>query len=109
MHELDRLRAEAQARLARLDADERSLRADRADGTADDEHDPEGSTLSGEWSLVDAQRRATLEELTAIDAALRRVADGTYGVCASCGRLIAPERMRVRPAADLCIACAAQR
>jgi DnaK suppressor protein len=109
MHELERLRDEAHARLARLDADERSLRADRADGTADDEHDPEGSTLSGEWSLVDAQRRGTLDELAAIDAALARVAEGTYGVCASCGRSIAPERMRARPTADLCIACAERR
>ena len=39
---------EIDALLARLDADEASLRTDRADATADDEHDPEGSTLSGE-------------------------------------------------------------
>ncbi|MFJ6652640.1 TraR/DksA family transcriptional regulator [Microbacterium sp. NPDC091313] len=109
MDDLERLRAEAHARLARLDADEGSLRADRADGTADDEHDPEGSTLSGEWALVDAQRRSTLAELAAIDAAFARVAAGTYGRCASCGDPIAPERMRARPTADLCIACASRR
>ncbi|MGP3535035.1 TraR/DksA family transcriptional regulator [Microbacterium sp. RD1] len=105
MDELERMRAAALARMARLDADERALLADRADGTADDEHDPEGSTLSGEWARVDVLRRSTREELVAIDAALARVADGTYGICARCGRPIAPERMQARPTANLCVSC----
>ncbi len=103
------MRAEAERRLSRLDADELSLRADRADGTADDEHDPEGSTLSGEWARVDVLRRSALEEIAAIDAALRRRAEGTYGVCASCGQSIAPARMAARPTAELCITCAGRR
>ena len=45
---------ELRAQLARLDADDAALRVDRSDATADDEHDPEGSTLSGEWQRVDA-------------------------------------------------------
>lgn len=106
MSDLQRLRADVEARLARLDADERALLHDRADGTADDEHDPEGSTLSAEWSRVDALRRGAIAEIAEIDAALRRVADGTYGVCARCGRRIPDERMRVRPMAELCVACA---
>lgn len=106
MPELERLRADVEARLARLNADERSLLVDRADGTADDEHDPEGSTLSAEWSRVDALRRGAQAELVEIDAALQRVADGTYGICARCGRRIPDERMEVRPMAELCVACA---
>lgn len=106
MPDLQRLRADVQARLARLDADERALLHDRADGTADDEHDPEGSTLSAEWSRVDALRRGAIAEIAEIDAALRRVGDGTYGVCARCGRRIPDERMQVRPMAELCVACA---
>ena len=35
-----------------------------------------------------------------------RVADGTYGVCASCGDPIAPGRLEARPTARTCIACA---
>ncbi|WP_125132280.1 TraR/DksA C4-type zinc finger protein [Microbacterium sp. 10M-3C3] len=107
--ELERLRRQAEGRLARLDADEGSLRADRADGTADDEHDPEGSTLSGEWSRVDALRRSTLAEIADIDAALARVDDGTYGVCAGCGRPIPAGRLEVRPTAQYCVACADRR
>lgn len=92
--------------LARLDRDDESLRADRADATADDEHDPEGSTLSGEWQRVDALRRSALAERAEVTAALQRVADGTYGVCAACGRPIPVGRLEARPMATLCVECA---
>jgi DnaK suppressor protein len=99
-------RAEVEQRLAHLDADERSLLRDRSDATADDEHDPEGSTLSGEWSRVDALRRAALEERDALVRAEQRAEEGTYGVCAACGGAIPLERLRARPMADRCVACA---
>lgn len=92
--------------LARLDADEASLRHDRADATADDEHDPEGSTLSGEWQRVEALRRAHRDERAEVVAALARVDAGTYGVCARCGRPIPAARLEARPMATLCVACA---
>ena len=44
--------------------------------------------------------------LTDIDGALRRIDDGTYGICASCGKQIAEERLEARPWASLCIDCA---
>lgn len=104
--DLERLRREIDERIARLDRDDALLRRDRADGTADDEHDPEGSTLSGEWLQVEALRRAARAERDDLDAALARVADGTYGVCVACGRPIPVERLQARPAADRCVACA---
>jgi RNA polymerase-binding protein DksA len=39
----------------------------------------------------------------AIDAALKRIDDGSYGRCRICGREIAPERLEARPWTDLCI------
>jgi len=45
------------------------------------------------------------EVLSQIDAALRRVEDGTYGTCVNCGREIAPERLEATPWAALCIDC----
>jgi DnaK suppressor protein len=45
------------------------------------------------------------EVLAAIDEALTRIEDGTYGVCARCGSEIAPERLRAVPYATLCIDC----
>ena len=50
----------------------------------------------------------TLEEnsehlLAEIDAALKRIEDGTYGTCTSCGKEIAAERLEAHPWASLCI------
>lgn len=102
-----RERAEAlDALLERLEADEAAVRADRADQTADDEHDPEGSTLSGEWQRIEALRRAAAAERAEVDNALARVDAGTYGVCEVCGRDIPAGRIEARPFATRCIDCA---
>lgn len=52
----------------------------------------------------------TLEEhderlLESIDAALKRVDDGTYGKCVNCGAPIPEERLEAMPWATLCIDC----
>lgn len=52
----------------------------------------------------------TLEEhderlLGAIDAALKRIDDGTYGKCVNCGAPIPEERLEAMPWATLCIDC----
>jgi RNA polymerase-binding protein DksA len=44
-------------------------------------------------------------EIEAIDAALRRMADGSYGKCAHCGKAIAIARLRALPEASLCTDC----
>jgi RNA polymerase-binding transcription factor DksA len=46
-----------------------------------------------------------LEELRALDAALLRVADGSYGVCAVCDKPIDLKRLEVAPQALRCIDC----
>lgn len=101
----ERLRA-VDDQLARLDADAASLRADRADATADDEHDPEGSTLSGEWQRVEALRDAAVRERAAVVDALSRVDAGTYGSCIRCGQPIPAARLEVMPTATMCVPCA---
>ena len=51
--------------------------------------------------------RATDEQkiLFAIDEALKRVEDGTYGNCQQCGKPIAKKRLMIVPHAELCIGC----
>jgi len=66
-----------------------------------------GDAASG---TLDREIDYTLEEnseqvLTAIDAALTRIEDGTFGTCANCGKPIAEERLEARPWATLCIDC----
>jgi RNA polymerase-binding protein DksA len=48
------------------------------------------------------------EELRAIDAALQRTHDGTYGECASCGEAISKKRLEAVPWTPLCMSCADQ-
>ena len=78
----------------------------RSDATADDEHDPEGPTLSSEWSRLQALRGETSDDISAVDAALERVRLGTFGLCTRCGSPIGVDRLRARPTAELCIGCA---
>jgi DnaK suppressor protein len=83
-----------------------AIRAARAEAVADDEHDPEGSTLSGDWSRLEGLHREAVARIAAIDRARERLASGTYGVCVTCGTGIPIERLRVRPAAEQCVRCA---
>ncbi len=43
--------------------------------------------------------------LAAIDEALRRIDEGTFGTCARCGKPIAEERLEAMPYATKCIDC----
>lgn len=52
-----------------------------------------------------AQLTHELAELRSIDAALARIAAGTYGNCANCGALIGGERLRAQPGARMCLPC----
>ena len=51
-----------------------------------------------------SQRRKVL--LREIDAALKRIDDGEYGLCQACVEPINPKRLDVDPTARLCIECA---
>jgi DnaK suppressor protein len=99
--------------LARIDEQIRSLEQQHADvvaaaqnDNADDEHDPEGSTIAFERqqaaALLDKARRSRTETIEAMD----RLAAGGYGLCSSCGTPIGAERLVARPNARTCIACA---
>ena len=101
-------RREVEARLASVEAQLDAIRVARSSANDDDEHDPEGSTLSTEWSRAEGQRSDAQRELVELDAALERIAAGLYGVCASCGNPIPVERLRLVPAATLCVPCASR-
>jgi DnaK suppressor protein len=100
-------RAQALQRLADLTHDFDAMVAASRDTNADDEHDPEGATIAFERSQVEALARQAEHHLEEIDAALTRVEAGTYGTCEVCGTPIGEERLEARPAARICIRCAA--
>jgi DnaK suppressor protein len=63
----------------------------------------------GDWSVVDLSEDVNLQQLGThkevirkIDEALRKMDEGTYGICEDCGEEINPERLRVLPFAIYC-------
>ena len=46
-------------------------------------------------------------EIVQIEAALKRISDGTYGTCAKCGGAINPRRLKALPTAATCLTCSA--
>jgi len=101
-----RERADAQERFTEFDDAMSEVRAARSDAAADDEHDPEGPTMTQEWSQRSAVLADARAELAEVERALARIADGTYGTCANCGNRITVGRLDARPTAELCIDCA---
>ena len=80
-----------------------ALIAASRDSNADDEHDPEGQTIAYERSQLSAVMSQTRDHLREVEAALDRVAAGTYGICEVCHRPIDPERLDARPTARTCV------
>ncbi|MEF2976016.1 TraR/DksA family transcriptional regulator [Subtercola sp. YIM 133946] len=104
--ELRRQRHDLDAQQVRMDESLDDVRAARGSSDADDEHDPEGPTLSSEWSRISGLTAGLADRSAAIDRALQRVDDGTYGQCVRCGRPIGFGRLDALPWAELCIECA---
>ena len=103
---LRREREEAAARLAGLTGALDDVVAASLDSNADDEHDPEGSTIAFERSQVQSLIERAHVRVREVDAALGRLEAGTYGSCEVCARPIAPARLRARPTARTCVGCA---
>jgi len=100
-------RRRALERVAALEREFAGLAEAASAAGTDDEHDPEGATLAFERQHAAALLEAAREQVAAIDDALRRLAEGRYGVCDRCGQPIGAERLAARPAASTCVRCAA--
>ena len=88
------------AQIAQLDADfaDESWKA-----RSDDDAESGTATFERERTMSLAQNARGL--LSAIDRALDRMDDGTYGRCVSCGELIDINRLEALPAAVDCLDC----
>jgi DnaK suppressor protein len=49
------------------------------------------------------------DQLDGVDAALRKVDEGTYGICSSCGKPISDARLEGKPESIYCIDCQSKR
>jgi RNA polymerase-binding transcription factor DksA len=96
-------RARRLALLPALRADIDAANSARQNSNVDDEHDPEGATIAFELSQASALLKQSSAGLDQVEAALARLANGTYGICAVCGEPIADGRLEARPWTPFCI------
>jgi RNA polymerase-binding transcription factor DksA len=93
-------REELRSRASRARADLRHetdpLSADSAEQVTQRETD----------DVLGAISQSAREELSHLDAALRRLSAGRYATCAACGESIEEERLAAVPYTDRCRACA---
>lgn len=80
--------------------DERRFRVGQL---ADLDHEP--AHTPRHQSVQQALRIAAATALAQIDAALDRLAEGTYGRCIQCARPIPDERLDILPMTALCMPC----
>lgn len=76
---------------------------DSGDGAGDDQADAGTKNFEREHEM--ALTNQTRGMLSQSERALRRLADGTYGACESCGAAIGKARLQVFPRATLCVSC----
>jgi DnaK suppressor protein len=102
------LRQRLHERAAALQQELRQDRAKLADGVRDvdvvlDRKDQ--ADLQIQAGVDDAEFNRDLMELTQIEAALRRLDTGRYGLCEDCAEPIAAQRLNVQPWVLRCMAC----
>jgi RNA polymerase-binding transcription factor DksA len=95
---------------ATLEAERRRLNAGLKEGIIAPGPMTYGSQAAAASQVFEQQRDLALREknemhLQAVEAALARLAAGTFGTCVRCGRPIAPERLEALPWAAQCIDC----
>ncbi len=102
-------RADALQRLNGLEREFSALIESSGSAGTDDEHDPEGATIAFERQHAAALLSQVRQHLAQIDAAMLRLAEGSYGICEYCEQLIGAARLAARPVATTCMKCASQR
>ncbi len=100
----DAVQAQLQDRLAEL-----LQRIGKIQGDLRSSHDRDSAERAGERQndeVLEGLDELSLAEARQIREALKRIENGTYGVCSKCSQPIARARLAAAPSTDTCIACA---
>ena len=81
-----------------------SVQDEAQDSTADN-HPADMATVTFDRELDYSLEENEGRLLEAIDAALGRIEDGTYGICRTCGRPVGEGRLEALPWTTQCIDC----
>lgn len=103
LQEIRRTLEQERARLAQEVED----RVERDEGERE-ELNPDRSDLAADF--IGRDRRSALlsiesDMLRQVEDALKRLDDGVYGYCRTCGKSIDPERLMALPYAESCMEC----
>ncbi|MFP5478210.1 MAG: TraR/DksA family transcriptional regulator [Alphaproteobacteria bacterium] len=97
-------KAQLEGRLVELGA-----RLEAIDEELDSHHDPDWEELAVQREgdeVLEATGEAGLAEIRQIRNALKRMEEGSYGICVRCGDDIAEARLDAIPWTPLCRSCA---
>ena len=107
MDNLQTIRRQLEARLAQLE--QRLGRIERNRRRV-------GNTLEADWQeqaavrqndeVLDGLHAEENAQIVAVQAALKRIDEGTYGTCVACDEPIDAKRLQALPYTTLCISCA---
>ncbi|MGP8001861.1 MAG: TraR/DksA family transcriptional regulator [Streptosporangiaceae bacterium] len=95
---------------AQLDKSIAVLRSEQPAARPDFPQDEiDAGTSLAEGDRTQAILASAMSQRGEILAALGRIQDGSYGMCADCGRPIPDGRLEARPEAARCVACQSKR
>ena len=109
MYAYRELRLHLTARLAQLERHLREIETDRRRVTnpLDPDWKDQVPTRQND-AVLDKLAAGDRQQITAIRAALTRMAEGTFGICRTCEEPIAPQRLTAMLYATQCLECATQ-
>ena len=81
---------------------------DETDEETVDNHLGDAASITFDREMDHSLEENSGNVLAAIDEALRRIEEGTFGTCARCGKTIGAERLEAMPSATKCIDCKRQ-
>jgi RNA polymerase-binding transcription factor DksA len=101
---IEELRAELEQRRASMQTRLLSIKKDVTQEHSGDSAEQAQERENDE--VIDAIGNETRQSLHAIQVALDKIADGTYGDCEKCGANIEAGRLQAIPESNCCMSCA---
>ncbi len=99
--------------MSRIESEARSLLLSRRESLSRSPAEVQPCDSGSSWRDWESQcepiAEPTRRELADIEAALRRIEEGSYGTCEKCGGPMGLQRMRAIPEARFCLSCSGYR
>ncbi len=102
----DRIEQELLIRKKELEKHDQTLQELLQDEKRYSDHLADMALRDQERVLLAAHTERVMRQIHELEEALRRISQGTYGLCEHCGQPIEEERLDLLPAARYCANCA---